>query len=153
MYQLYVTFHSAPKTLGLDIVLIPLHSPLLGESLLVSFPSLNNMLKFSECSRLIWGQKVNTVCVCFNVLRSSSTHEWRFEMDGRARASDANNTLIDTHSDVIDLIVTLRQALSEDKLHSAICVQNIDVQCVLQFTLTLAFCCVLHRHMSRVIHR
>ena len=36
------------------------------------------------------------VCVCFNVLRSSSTHEWRFEMDGRARASDANNTLIDT---------------------------------------------------------
>jgi hypothetical protein len=27
--------------------LFPLHSPLLGESLLVSFPPLNNMLKFS----------------------------------------------------------------------------------------------------------
>jgi hypothetical protein len=27
--------------------LIPLHSPLLGESLLVSFPPLNDMLKFS----------------------------------------------------------------------------------------------------------
>ena len=32
--------------------LFPLHSPLLGESLLVSFPPLNNMLKFSGFSRL-----------------------------------------------------------------------------------------------------
>jgi hypothetical protein len=30
--------------------LFPLHSPLLGESLLVSFPPLNNMLKFRGCS-------------------------------------------------------------------------------------------------------
>ena len=34
--------------------LIPLHSPLLGESLLVSFPPLNNMLKFRGSSRFIW---------------------------------------------------------------------------------------------------
>ncbi len=33
--------------------LIPLHSPLLGESLLVSFPPLNDMLKFSGSSYLI----------------------------------------------------------------------------------------------------
>ena len=38
---------------GLQIELIPLHSPLLGESLLVSFPPLNNMLKFSGFSYLI----------------------------------------------------------------------------------------------------
>jgi hypothetical protein len=31
----------------LKFELFPLHSPLLGESLLVSFPPLNNMLKFS----------------------------------------------------------------------------------------------------------
>ena len=36
---------------------------------------------------------------------------------------------------------------------AAICVQDIDVQCVLQFTLILAAGCALHRHTSRVIHR
>ena len=34
--------------------LFPLHSPLLRESLLVSFPPLNNMLKFRGFSRFIW---------------------------------------------------------------------------------------------------
>ena len=34
--------------------LFPLHSPLLGESLLVSFPPLIDMLKFSGYSYLIW---------------------------------------------------------------------------------------------------
>ena len=34
----------------LHFELLPLHSPLLGESLLVSFPPLNNMLKFSGYS-------------------------------------------------------------------------------------------------------
>jgi hypothetical protein len=33
------------------------------------------------------------------------------------------------------------------------CVQDIDVQCVLQFTLIHAPGCALHRHTSRVIHR
>ena len=37
--------------------LFPLHSPLLGESLLVSFPPLNDMLKFSGYSCLIWDQE------------------------------------------------------------------------------------------------
>ena len=36
---------------------------------------------------------------------------------------------------------------------AAIRVQNIDAQCVLQFTLLLAASCVLHRRSSRVIHR
>ena len=36
---------------------------------------------------------------------------------------------------------------------AAICVQDIDVQCVLQFTLLHAAGCALHRHTSRVIHR
>src|SRR5690349_19338531 len=37
----------------LKFELFPLHSPLLGESLLVSFPPLIDMLKFSGCSCLI----------------------------------------------------------------------------------------------------
>ena len=36
---------------------------------------------------------------------------------------------------------------------AAICVQDVDVQCVLQFTLIDAACCALHRRTSRVIHR
>lgn len=35
--------------------LFPFHSPLLRESRLFSFPPLNNMLKFSGCSCLMWG--------------------------------------------------------------------------------------------------
>ena len=36
----------ATATLSLSARLIPVHSPLLGESLLLSFPPLNYMLKF-----------------------------------------------------------------------------------------------------------
>ena len=43
----YVTFRRASRTRRFDAGPIPLHSPLLGESPLVSFPPLNNMLKFS----------------------------------------------------------------------------------------------------------
>ena len=46
----------AAKLIAFQIELFPLHSPLLGESLLVSFPPLNNMLKFSGCSRLNSGR-------------------------------------------------------------------------------------------------
>ena len=37
-------------------------------------------------------------------------------------------------------------------LESAICVQNVNDQCVLQFTLVIASGCVLHRPLSQVIH-
>ena len=40
----------------LHVELLPVHSPLLGESLLVSFPPLSYMLKFSGSSYLISGQ-------------------------------------------------------------------------------------------------
>lgn len=36
-----------PEAPAFKFELFPLHSPLLGESLLVSFPPLNDMLKFS----------------------------------------------------------------------------------------------------------
>jgi len=42
--------------MGFGYGLLPLRSPLLRESLLVSFPPLTDMLKFSGYSRLIWGQ-------------------------------------------------------------------------------------------------
>ena len=46
-----------PKDLKVE--LFPLHSPLLRESLLVSFPPLSYMLKFSGSSYLISGQRLN----------------------------------------------------------------------------------------------
>ena len=48
---------------------------------------------------------------------------------------------------------TLRRAWPRDGPGAAICVQDVDVQCVLQFTLIHAAGCALHRHTSRVIHR
>ena len=41
-----------PRAAGFQIELIPLHSPLLRESWLVSFPPLSNMLKFGGSSHL-----------------------------------------------------------------------------------------------------
>ena len=43
----YVTTRRAPQARRFDAGHFPIHSPLLGESPLVSFPPLNNMLKFS----------------------------------------------------------------------------------------------------------
>ena len=48
---------------------------------------------------------------------------------------------------------TLKRAWPKDGPLAAICVQSVDVQCVLQFTLIHAAGCVLHRRTSRVIHR
>jgi hypothetical protein len=45
-----------PKTPDFKFELLPLHSPLLGQSLLVSFPPLIDMLKFSGYPYLIRGQ-------------------------------------------------------------------------------------------------
>lgn len=50
------TLPSSKPTAGFGAGLFPLHSPLLGESWLVSFPPLSDMLKFSGYSRLIRGQ-------------------------------------------------------------------------------------------------
>ena len=61
--------------------LLPLRSPLLRESLLVSFPPLTDMLKFSGYSRLIWGQDCNKLTripkdssTLFNSLQSLIVH-------------------------------------------------------------------------------
>lgn len=48
---------------------------------------------------------------------------------------------------------TLRQMWSLEIPRTAIGVQEVDVQCVLQFTLSNAASCALHRRTSRVIHR
>ncbi len=54
--DLNTTLPSNQMATGFGAGLIPVHSPLLRESLLVSFPPLSDMLKFSGYSRLIRGQ-------------------------------------------------------------------------------------------------
>ena len=54
----YATFPHTSKAFGFSAGLIPLHSPLLRESSLVSFPPLSDMLKFSGSSRPTSGPKV-----------------------------------------------------------------------------------------------
>ena len=49
-------YNSGPGGPDFKFELLPLHSPLLGQSLLVSFPPLIDMLKFSGYSYLIRGQ-------------------------------------------------------------------------------------------------
>ncbi len=48
--------------------------------------------------------------------------------------------------------ITLRQMWPRDSSLAAMCVRNVDDR-VLQLTRRRAFCCVLHRPTSRVIHR
>ena len=48
--------YNSPKG-DFQVGLFPVHSPLLGESLLVSFPPLIDMLKFSGCSCLSSGRE------------------------------------------------------------------------------------------------
>ncbi|KRX85841.1 Protein TAR1 [Trichinella pseudospiralis] len=54
--NLNTTLPCSQITTGFGAGLIPVHSQLLGESLLVSFPPLSDMLKFSGYSHLIRGQ-------------------------------------------------------------------------------------------------
>ncbi len=51
----------APEGPDFKFELLPLHSPLLGQSLLVSFPPLIDMLKFSGYPYLIRGQPEEVV--------------------------------------------------------------------------------------------
>ena len=53
----------------------------------------------------------------------------------------------------MDVSQPLRQTWPRERPGAAMCVQDVDVQCVLQFTLSNAASCALHRLASRVIHR
>ena len=56
--QVSIDHNSTNKFVDSQNELFPLHSPLLGESWLVSFPPLINMLKFSGSSCLSWDQQL-----------------------------------------------------------------------------------------------
>jgi len=67
-FRLELTSRRPAKNVDLNFELLPVHSPLLGESLLVSFPPLNYMLKFGGLSCFIWDRvfkkKVSFLMFC-----------------------------------------------------------------------------------------
>lgn len=65
---------TTPNKPAFQFGLLPLRSPLLGESWLVSFPPLNYMLKFSGLSYLMWDPKVCIVCVTWILPVFSRSH-------------------------------------------------------------------------------
>lgn len=69
---------------------------------------------------------------------------------------DSRNAPMQTHhtKSMFDGYFTDAEAdVAPGEPRAAMCVQDVDVQCVLQFTLSNAASCALHRLASRVIHR
>ena len=74
----------------------------------------------------------------------------RRERSGRGDTASQQKPASDTHRCIsADPRTDVAPGIPE----AAICVQDVDVQCVLQFTLIHAAGCALHRRTSRVIHR
>jgi hypothetical protein len=94
----------AAKPTPFHVELFPLHSPLLGESLLVSFPPLNNMLKFRGFSRFIWDLIQSTTSDKSEVQfptpflpgRRGDTMKWRTLAHNKFTRSETN--YMPTHS-------------------------------------------------------
>jgi hypothetical protein len=69
------------------------------------------------------------------------------------RGAGPREAPMQTQEHLMDVSQTLMQTWPRERLRAAMCVQDVDVQCVLQFTLSNAASCALHRLASRVIHR
>jgi len=90
-------------------------------------------------------------CAAVGSLRNEqqTTQRRRLRADGPRRSIASAKRAADDRFLSTDPETGVASELSE----AAMCVQDIDVQCVLQFTLIHAAGCALHRHASRVIHR
>jgi hypothetical protein len=156
-----------PKAPDFKFELLPLHSPLLGQSRLVSFPPLIDMLKFSGYPRLIRGQTFG-VCVVTRLDRPTEM-SYRAKMTcvllrswsgGGAHAFQTcppRSARLPTEKDIVQHQATLgvcngaRTGVPPGIPRGAMCVQKLDDSLILQFALTFAFRCVLHRCQSQEI--
>lgn len=104
------TLHSQTsiKNEGFSAGLFPFRSPLLGESFLVSFPPLNDMLKFSGWPCPIWGLRFNfsNFFCCLKVLLQTNrtqinVWEWSFQDLAKKKKNDTTTNTkvtIEMHS-------------------------------------------------------
>lgn len=157
--------------------LFPLRSPLLGESLLVSFPPLIYMLKFSGWSRLIRGLEVSWDLLSVKAVKRPSDGDRCFFLrqrpyrpddkitggfGGRLRGTTTNRN-VDSPirfppfrgNGCFHTIVkqTLGQTCSRLEPGAQFAFKDSMIHCVLQFALIIAVRCVLHRCTSRGVHR
>ncbi|WZY99380.1 hypothetical protein YC2023_071709 [Brassica napus] len=128
-----------PKTSDVQAGLFPVRSPLLRESLLVSFPPLIDMLKLS-------GIKFTTACQDAPDVLSSDFGQPCAVTHGRSASvpyprEDGGTTICDTQADVP----------SARRLGVQLAFKDSMVHGILQFTPSIAFCYVLHRCESRDI--
>ena len=99
--------------------LFPLHSPLLGESLLVSFPPLIDMLKFSGYSYLIRGQPLKIGCFM-----------------AREIAPDRSEKIILRSEDTVSPPLTLRRCVLPQPPNNKLCLgveMTLEQACPLEY--------------------
>lgn len=160
-YNLQITTRT-PKAPDFKFELLPLHSPLLRQSLLVSFPPLIDMLKFSGYSYLIWGQ------TCLVVVRPGQQYQ-KYPATPFNELDKPNTLRGRQHYLVLPMPILFKQTPSPTKsitqyqtrgferemtLKQACPLEYQRAQCAfkdsmihenLQFILLIAFRCVLHR--------
>ena len=133
---------SSPGTKDYQVELFPLHSPLLGEFWLVSYPPLNNMFKFSGSPCLTWAQKRGTTSLC-----RKTTQQLLVRCLTTTRALSANAWCMKVW------LMSLKQTYSNENVRVPFAFKNLMIHLILQFTLRIAFCCALHRCENLGIHR
>lgn len=144
--------------------LLPLHSPLLGQSLLVSFPPLIDMLKFSGYPYLIRGQpKRNIGDREGRVASKPAGSTEACDKAPYARGPDATpplpfgpvprggGTAAQHTSRAGGLAMTLGQACPPECQGAQCAFKDSMIHGILQFTLLIAFRCVLHRCRNQEI--
>jgi hypothetical protein len=143
--------------------LLPLHSPLLGQSRLVSFPPLIDMLKFSGYPYLIRGPLESNAagnggCQSGPWSERSpcargSRPRHRHCLSGLSPTNGAGGTNSPTPKPSLEVkAMTLGQACPLEYRRAQYAFKDSMIHGILQFTLLIAFCCVLHRCRNQEIH-
>ena len=134
--------------------LLPLHSPLLGQSLLVSFPPLIDMLKFSGYPYLIRGQSwevfIDGAVDPSPLAELYSAITLRSGSSGRRTLGSGSPPGPNTKPGLIGEM-TLERACPSEYQRAQCAFKDSMIHWILQFTLLIAFRCVLHRCQNQEI--
>ena len=148
-----------PKEPAFKFELLPLHSPLLRQSRLVSFPPLIDMLKFSGYPYLIRGQPGKRL-ICVRQAPAGPTERVTkpHTLEDRTRCrrclsgpSPGDRGTGPNTQAGLEGSNDARTGMPPGIPGGAMCVQRLDDSLNLQFTLRIAFRCVLHRCRNQEI--
>ena len=138
-----------PEMHDFNIERLPLHSPLLGQSLLVSFPPLSNMLKFSGYSCL--PQVFTCGWICASAIIQSGPRECDYCF-GIADCRTSFNLRSFSGIRLVKLVGHTETNMPKETM-APIAFKDLMTRGFLQFALLIALCCVLHRNGNLDIHR